>query len=369
MRDYYQILGVKKTASPEEIRRAYYKLAHQHHPDKGGNEQKFKEINEAYQMLSDKDKREQYDQYGRVYEGAGSQPGNAGPGWDFNWAWGNRPGDSENEGFGFDFGDIGDVFEEFFGFGAGARARKEPRKGKDFEIGLEIPLEETLSGHEKEIILEKFTKCQRCQGSGGEPGSPIKECFSCRGNGQVQQIKRTFLGSFTSFVVCPECKGEGQKPEKPCNVCSGEGRLKNKEKIKVFIPAGIDQNQIIKIEGVGDQGKRGAKAGDLYVRVIIKEHPLYQRRGDDLFTVLPISLSLAVLGGEAEITDLNGQRIILSIPAGAEHGKMLRLSGKGVPHFRGTGLGNLYVELNLKIPKKLTPKQKELLEKLRNENL
>lgn len=369
MKDYYQILGVKKEASSDEIRKAYYKLAHQHHPDKGGNENKFKEINEAYQVLSDKEKKQQYDQYGQVFEGQAGGPG-ARPGWGFNWQWGSS-GPRDEQEFGFDFGDIGDVFEEFFGFGQsqGSRRKQEIKRGKDIELGLEISLEEVLHNQQKEISLEKFIKCQRCQGTGGEPGSAIKECFSCRGIGEVQQIKRTVFGAFTAYVVCPECKGEGHKPEKLCNVCRGEGRIKGQDNIRIFIPSGIDQNQIIKVEGAGEAGKKGARAGDLYVRIFIKEHPVFQRKGDDLFTILPISISKAVLGGEEEMKDLSGKRIVLIVPPGSESGKILRLSEKGIPHFGGKGQGNMYVELQIKIPKKLTREQKELLEKLKKEDL
>ena len=364
-KDYYQILGVKKDSNPEEIRKAYYKLAHKHHPDKGGDSTKFKEINEAYQVLSDKDKRSQYDQFGQVFS---DHAGGAAPGWDFNWSWGRPEGFSQNQGFEFDFGDLGDVFEEFFGGGI-PRRKREAKKGRDIEIGLEISLEETLKNQEKEISLEKFVKCQRCQGAGGEPGSKINECFSCRGTGQVQQIKRTFLGSFTNIVTCPECKGEGRRPEKACNVCKGEGRVKGIENIKIFIPAGVDQNQIIKVESFGDQGKRDSRSGDLYVRILLKPHPVFERRGDDLLMNLVLTFSQLALGDEVEITDLAGKKFLLKIPSGSDPGKMLRLSGKGIPHFQGQGQGNLYVELDLKIPKKLSQKQKELLEKLKTEDL
>lgn len=374
MKNYYDILGIGKSASTEEIRKAYHKLAHQHHPDKGGNAQKFKEISEAYQILSNAEKRAQYDQYGRVFDGGSA--GNSGtPPWGFNWSWGNPMGSNgfnndqqEEQESSFDFGNLGDIFGDILGFGGNPR-KKNSKKGRDIEADLEIPLESVLTNQEKEISLEKLIKCQRCQGSGAEHGSAVKECFSCRGTGEVQQIRQTFLGAFTSVGVCPECKGEGRKPEKLCNVCRGEGRIKGVEKIKIFIQAGIDQNQVIKVEEAGEQGKRGKKAGDLYIRISIKEHPIFQRKGDDLFSILTIPFSRAVLGGEAEITDLSGKRIILNIPAGAEPGKMLRLTGKGIPHFQGRGQGNLYIELALKIPKKITQEQRELLEKLKEEEL
>lgn len=360
MKDYYQILGVKKDSSPEEIKKAYYKLAHKYHPDKGdGDEKKFKEINEAYQVLSDKEKRSQYDRFGRVFEGA---PG-AESGFDFQWAWG-RP-DME---FDFGFEDLGEMMEEMFGFG-GPRKRRDLKRGKDIEIDIEIPLEDTLRGREKVITLYKYIVCSRCQGTGAEPGIKIKECFSCRGTGEVQQIKKTFFGSFTRSAVCPECKGEGYRPEKHCNVCQGEGRIKAEEYIRIFIPAGVDSNQVIKIEGKGEAGKRTGKFGDLYVRILVKRHPIFERRGDDLYISIPISFSQAVLGDEIEVLTLDGKRILLRVPAGTDSGKILRISDKGIPHFSGYGRGNLYVELIVKIPTKLTKKQKELLEKLKEEGI
>jgi len=377
--DYYTILGVPKTASEDEIKKAYRKLAHKYHPDKGGDEKKFKEINEAYQVLSNKQKREQYDRFGRVFEAGGAGPegypgsgGEPGAGWDFNWMWGNR-----GQGFGpdveFDFADLGDMFEDFFGFGARSQQKKDLKKGKDIHVDIEIPLEATLKGTIKNFSLSKMIVCSRCKGSGAEPGAKINECFSCRGTGQVQRIKKTFFGSFTKLGICPECNGEGQRPEKPCNVCKGEGRIRDEEKIEVFIPAGIDTNQIIRVDGKGDAGKKGGRPGNLYVRVFVKKHPLFERKGDDLYALAEINFSQAVLGDEVEVTTLDGKEILLKVPAGTESGRVFRISGKGIPHFgvpRGyPGKGDLYVELVIKTPKKLTKKQKELLEKLKEEGL
>jgi len=358
-KDYYQILGISRDASQDEIKKAYRKLAHKYHPDKGGDEKKFKEINEAYQILSDKEKRSQYDRFGRVFEGA--------PGFDFQWAWG-RPGEEFDEIFGGDFEDLGEMVEEMFGFGA-PRRRKDLKRGKDIEIDLEIPLEDTLKGKEKEITLAKMISCSRCQGTGAEPGTPINECFSCRGTGQVQQIKKTFFGSFTRYTTCPECRGEGYRPEKPCNVCRGEGRIRGEEDIKIFVPAGVDTNQVIKVEGRGEAGRRGGKSGDLYARVFVKKHPIFKRKGDDLYISVPISFSQATLGDEIEISTLEGKKILLKVPSGTESGKILRISGKGIPHFSGYGRGDMYVELTVKTPKKLSKKQKELLEKLKAEGI
>ena len=373
MKDYYQVLGISRNATQTEIKKAYRKLAHKHHPDKGGDGKRFKEVNEAYKVLSDEAKKAQYDRFGRVFEGGGG--GGAGsdysPGFDFNWAWG-RPeaGSNPNQfkDFEFEFEDLGEMMEEIFGTGARS-GKKDLKKGKNIEIDIEVPLEKIIKQQEKEVSLYKQILCSRCQGTGAEPGTKIKECFSCRGTGQVQQIKRTFLGSFTKFAVCPECGGEGNRPEKPCNVCKGEGRVRGEEKIKIFIPSGVDTNQIIKVIGKGEAGRKGGKPGDLYVRIFVKKHPIFERKGDDLYLLLPISFSQAALGDEVEIPTLEGKKILLKVLSGSESGKILRISGKGIPRFSGYGRGNLYVELVVQIPKKLTKKQKELLEKLRQEGV
>jgi len=365
-RDYYQTLGVKKGASAEEIKKAYYKMAHQYHPDKGGgDEAKFKEVNEAYQVLSDKQKREQYDKFGQVFDGGAPTGGEPG----FEWGWG-RP----DVNIDMEFGDLGEMMEEMFGFGGQRSGRRNIKRGKDIEVDLEISLEDTLKGREKTINIEKMSQCPRCQGKGAEPGAKIKECFSCRGTGQVQQIRRTVFGSFTHSTVCPECQGEGYRSEKPCNVCKGEGRVKNLDEIKVFVPSGVDTNQVIKVEAKGEAGRKGGKAGDLYLKIFVKPNQVFERRGDDLYTSLPVSFSQAGLGDEVEVATLEGSKILLKIPEGMESGKILRISDRGIPHFSGQSLsgmgrGNLYVELIIKTPKKLTKKQKELLEELKKEGI
>ena len=366
MKDYYKILGLNRNASPEEIKKAFHKLAHKYHPHKGGDEKKFKEINEAYQVLSDKAKRAQYDRFGRVFDGVSGENGST-PGFDFNWFWGKSSAEG-GPNLEFDFGELGDLFEDFFGFG-GEPKRKDFKKGRHIKIDIEIPLEDTLKSQRKEISLYKQILCSRCQGKGAEPGTSVKECFSCRGTGQVQQIKRTFFGSFTRWTVCPECGGEGYRFEKPCIVCRGEGRVKGEENIEIFIPAGVDSNQVIEIKGKGNAGKRGGKPGDLYIRILVKEHLVFERRGDDLYTVRSITFSQAALGDEIEIPTLEQKKILLKIPAGTESGKVLRISGKGIPRFSGYGRGNLYVELKVETPKRLSKKQRELLKKLKEEGI
>jgi molecular chaperone DnaJ len=371
MKDYYKILGIEKTASQDEIKKAFYKLAHQHHPDKGGDPAKFKEANEAYQVLSDANKRAQYDKFGTTFDGAqGGFPGGQGGGFPggFQWGWGNGGENAE----GFDFGDLGSIVEEMFGFGGGAgrqRGAKDLRKGNDIEVDLEVNLEDVLAGREQEISLYKLNACVRCQGTGAEPGTKNRECFSCRGAGQVQQIRKTVFGSFTQYGTCPECGGEGYIPEKKCNVCKGEGRVKSEDKIKVFIPSGVDNNQVIKVAGRGEAGKKGGKAGDLYIKIFVKRHPVFERKGDDLFTNVSISISQASLGSEIEVSLLDKTNILLDVPAGTESGKVFKVSGKGIPKFSGYGKGNMYVTLIVKTPKKLTKHQKELLEELKKEGL
>ncbi len=359
MKNYYDVLGVSQKASKEEIKKAYYKLAHQHHPDKGGKEKKFKEINEAYQVLSDNKKRSQYDQFGRTFDGRAGGAQQSGFG--FQWGWGGA-----NQGA--DFGDFGDALEDLFGFGSAGR-KKDIKKGQDIKLRIQISLEDVLRGREETITLDKMVACSRCKGVGAEPGTKTKECFSCRGTGHVQQVKKTFLGSYTRDILCPECGGEGYRPEKPCNVCRGEGRIKGQEKIKIFIPAGVDTGQVIEVNEKGNAGRKGGKAGNLYLIIFVKEDRVFKRSGDDLYMLSSISFSQAALGGEIEIAMLDGKKLFLKIPTGTETGKVLRISKKGIPHFSGHGIGNLYVELTVKTPKKLDRKQKELFEKLKKSGL
>jgi len=358
-KDYYNILGVTKDASSADIKKAYYKLAHKYHPDKGGDEKKFKEVNEAYQILSDKSKKQQYDSFGQGgFEGFGSQQG-------FNGFQGGFEGFNNA-----DFGSINieDIFGDLFGFGQRGR-KKNVNQGRDIEVSIEITLKDALKGVKKHISISKLVSCSRCQGTGAEPGTKLKECITCRGQGQVQQIKRTIFGSFTTYVVCPECRGEGKIPEKPCNVCKGEGRITGKENIEILIPAGIDSNQMIKIKGKGESGRRSGKQGDLYIRVFVLPDSKFSRKGDNLYLNVLIPFSMACLGGSVEITDLQGSKISLKVPQATESGKVFRVSGKGIPHFSGFGKGDLYVKLKIEIPKKLSKEQKEILNKLKGKEL
>ena len=350
MKDYYQILGISKDASHDEVKKAFHTLAHKHHPNKGGDEKKFKEINEAYQVLSNKEKRSQYDTFGST----DGQP-------NFNWAWG------KGQNIEFDIDDLGDIFGDMFG--SQRSKRKNFKKGRDIRLDIEVELKDVLKEIHRKISLRKEVKCSRCDGKGAEPGTNLNECFSCRGSGEVQEVKRTFLGSFTKWSVCPECNGEGQKPEKPCNVCKGDGRVKRDEEIELVIPAGVDSHRMIKIVGKGDAGKRGGQSGDIYVRILVREHHTFQRRGDNLIASIPITYSQAVLGDKIEIVDLEGNILSEKIPSGTESGKIIRIRGKGIPHFSGYGKGDLYIELRIDTPKNISKKQKELLKELQKEGL
>ncbi len=361
-KDYYKVLGVSRGASPEEIKKAYRKLAHKYHPDKGGDEKRFKEINEAYQVLSDKKKKDQYDRFGQAFEGERGFSGSP-----FDWDFGSSRGFSG--GFGVNSDDLDDILEQFFGFGQRKREPEDKNRGNDIKVDLEIDLKDTLEKQRKKIILNKLVSCSRCGGTGAEPGTELKECFSCRGKGRVQQIKRTFLGSFTRYATCPECSGEGNKPEKYCNVCSGEGRIKKEEEIKIDIPSGIDSDQVLKIRGKGEAGRRGGSAGDLYIRISVRPHKEFERKGDDLYFKAPISFTQAVLGDEIEIPTLEVKKFLLRVPEGTESGRVLRISNKGIPHFQRRGRGDLYVKLKVETPKKLNKKQREILKKLKKEGL
>ncbi len=353
MKDYYKILELEKGASESDIKKSYYKLAHKYHPDKGGDEKKMKEINEAYQVLSDKKKREQYDNYGTTFDNQGFNPGQQG-GFSSNWG---------------DFSNVEDIFEQFFGGGQPHQHSNEKNYGRDIKAEIEINLEDILKGLEKEVSIKTFVFCSDCQGSGGDPGAGFENCYSCKGTGTIRQIRKTILGSFATQSTCPECEGTGKKPKKYCKKCSGEGRVKDNKKIKFKIPAGIRSNQIIRIDREGEAGRRGGDPGDFYVRIIVKPHSIFKRKEDDLFIKIPMSFSQAVLGDKIDIPTIEGKKVVLKVPAGTESGKVFKISNKGVPRFSRYGKGDLYVELNIKTPKSLNKNQKKIIEELNKEGL
>jgi len=367
MKDYYNILGVARSASPEEIKKAFYKLAHKHHPDKGGNPEKFKEISEAYQALSNKEKRAQYDKFGRVFEGAGDGFQQGFPG--FQWQSSNF---QSPFGFSGDI-DLGDIFSDFFRGASSARKRKSTyqNKGRDVEVNLEIDLEEAAFGVRKNISFKTYLACDHCNGKGYEPNSKLKECSSCKGEGVIRELRRTFLGEFTQIIECPKCKGRGKIPEKPCKICGGDGRYHGNKEIKIDIPIGIRDGETIRIRREGEAGILGGISGDLYLRIIIKRHPVFERKGDDLHTTIYITFTEAVLGSKKEVEVLSSgdkeKKIFLSTPSGIESGEIFRVKGKGIKHFDAPGQGDLYAKVKIKTPKKVSAQARELLEKLQKE--
>lgn len=366
--NYYEILGVSRDASQEDISKAFHRLAKKYHPDRPeGDPERFKQINEAYQILSNKEKREQYDRFGRVFSGQpGFDPssgGGGGFGQDGSF-WHDFKGfDSEGfEGFNLD-----DLFGDVFGFQS-TKSKRDSRKGQHVTQDIEINLEDTLYGKDKEITVAHYILCDICKGRGAELGSSVAECKTCRGTGQVQELHKIFFGTVTRMVVCPQCNGEGKLIEKPCKECEGEGRRRVYEKITVRIPAGVISGEEIRYEGKGDAGKRGAQAGDLLVRVFVREHSRFIREGDNIYIKMPVDYSRAALGDKIEVPTLDGS-VVLKIPAGIDSGKVLRLKGLGIPRTSGYGRGDQLVEIIVKTPKNLTKDQKKLLEDLRKEGL
>jgi molecular chaperone DnaJ len=349
-RDYYEVLGVEKNASDSDIKKAYRKMAKQYHPDVNSGdtvaEAKFKEVNEAYQILSDSQKRAQYDQFGH----AGTDPNGFGGG-GFN-------GD-------FDFGGIGDIFESFFGgsgFGGGrsGRSKNGPQKGADLKYAMEIAFEEAAFGVEREISINRMENCATCSGSGSKPGTSHTTCKHCNGTGQVQYKQSTPFGQFVNIKACDVCRGEGRIITDPCQTCNGKGKIRKSVKIKINVPAGIDDGQTISLRGEGEPGSKGGPSGDLFISIRVKPHALFQRQGNDVVCDIPITFVQAVLGAELEVPTLDG-KVKYSIPEGTQTGSVFRLRSKGIPFLRGNGRGDQYVKVNVEVPKKLNEKQKNIL--------
>jgi len=357
-KDYYKILGVSKSASQDEIKTAFRKLAHQHHPDKqGGNAEKFKEINEANQVLSDPQKRSQYDQFGSGFEQAG-MGGGGGTGGAYG-GYGNAQG--------FDFSDLGDIFSGFGDvFSGGGRGAARVRKGADIQVDVEMTLGEAAFGINKTIRLYKHVACDVCTGTGVEVGSKMIKCKECGGKGQVQTVQRTVFGAFQTNAECSTCEGKGEIPEKICRHCCGRGLIKKQEEISVKIPAGIDTNEVIRVTGHGEAAAKGGRAGDLYIRVHVKKDPRFTRNDFDLYTKKKISFTQAALGGTVEIDTLEGKAKI-AIPEGTQSGQQIRLKNQGVTRLNSSGRGDLYVEVIVETPTKLSKKQKELLREFSKE--
>jgi molecular chaperone DnaJ len=354
-KDYYEILGVARDASSDDIKKAYRQAALKHHPDrnpddKNGAELKFKEASKAYQVLSDPDKRAQYDRFGEAaFEGPGGGMG----GFDFSSAF--QSGAFEDV--------LGDLFGDFFG--GGRRSRSRASRGDDLRYDLEITFEEAARGCEKHISIPRTVTCETCSGSGGKAGTSPETCSGCNGAGQV----RFQQGMFQIAKTCGQCNGEGKVNKSPCATCRGSGRTRAMREIKVKVPAGVDNGSRLKLRGEGEAGQRGGPSGDLYVVLDVEEHPFFQRDGANVVCQRPISMVDAALGAEVDVPTLDGV-VKLKIPAGTQHGKVFRLTGKGVADLRrgGGARGDQYVAVQIEIPTKLGKKQKKLLEQLRDEN-
>jgi len=352
-KDYYQILGVAKGATPDEIKKAYRKLALKYHPDKGesGNAEKFKEVNEAYQILGSEEKRRQYDQFGQSFEGAGPGFG----GFDFNGF--NTQG----------FGGFEDVFDTFFG-GQRTTRRQRPediKRGADLEVAIEIMFETAVFGGKQTIHLSKDAVCESCGGT-GSTNKKMKTCAKCHGTGQIDQIRQTLLGAIRQSRVCSECKGLGEMPEQTCRSCTGTGRTKQPGGVNITIPDGIDDGQTIRVPHEGSAGFRGGKPGDLYVTVHVTPSREYKRKQFDLYKTISIPFTIAVLGGSVKVETLDG-KIDLKIPPATQRGEVLKARGLGVPKINSTGRGDLYLAIDITVPKRLTLKQRKLLQELDKE--
>ncbi|HLY35201.1 MAG TPA: molecular chaperone DnaJ [Candidatus Limnocylindria bacterium] len=346
-RDYYEVLGVERGASDEEIKRAFRRAAQRHHPDvdtSDGAEQRFKELNEAYRVLSDRQRRQAYDMFGH----AGVDGASAGG----------------FEGFGGGFGPFGDIFDAFFGGSpTGTRGRRRVQAGADLRYDLSIEFAEAVFGITKEIHFPTLVRCPVCEGSGGEPGSEPQTCPECNGTGEKRRVAQTILGQMVNIVTCPRCGGEGRIISNPCHECRGDGRVRQERTLQVEVPAGIDAGQRIALEGQGEAGPRGGPSGDLYVVITVREDPRLARHGTELYTELPVTFAQAALGATLTVPTVEGSEEI-TLPAGTQSGHEIRLRGKGVPRLRGAGRGDLHAIVTVVVPTKLSRRERELLREL-----
>lgn len=346
-RDYYDVLGVPREADDAEIKRAFRRLAQQHHPDidrNDGAEQRFKELNEAYRVLSDRQRRSAYDMFGHAgVDGAAA--GGA-------------------DGYGGGFGPFGDIFDAFFGgTPAGARRRQRVVAGADLRYDLTIDFAEAVFGVTKTINFPTLDTCARCDGAGGEPGTEPDTCPDCNGSGEQRRVAQTILGQMVNIVACARCRGEGRIIATPCTECGGDGRVRVERALEVSIPAGIDDGQRIAMEAQGEAGPRGGPNGDLFVAVHVREHPQLVRRGTELYHELPITFPQAALGATMTVQTVEGSEEV-EVPAGAQGGQEIKLRGKGVPRLRGAGRGDLHVVVNVVVPSKLSKRERELMREL-----
>lgn len=341
-RDYYEVLGVSREASADEIKKAYRKLARQYHPDANPGdsnaEEHFKEVAEAYEVLSDPEKRENYNRFGH--------------------AGANGQGFGGFGGFNADFGGFGDIFDMFFG--GGGRQRRGPEKGADLRVDVEISFKESAFGVEKDIKVPRSEECGTCGGTGAAPGTSAKSCPACNGTGQLQFAQSTPFGRIIQNKTCDRCRGAGKIIEKPCATCHGAGQVRRSRNIHVKIPAGVDSGTRLRVTGEGESGLRGGPRGDLYVYIYVKPHKIFFREGNDVICEVPLSFSQAALGDEIEVPTLDGAAK-LKIPESTQHGTVFRLRGKGIPDVHGYGRGDQHVRVKVVTPSKLTDKQKEAL--------
>lgn len=353
-RDYYEVLGVSKGASEDELKKAYRKEAKKYHPDlHPGDKQaemKFKEVNEAYEVLSDSEKRAKYDQFGH----AGVDP-NFGGGGGYSGGFG-----------GFDFGDIFDMFGGGFGGFGGQSRRNGPRRGQDIQKIVEVTFEEAAFGCKKKISVNKQETCPTCSGSGAKPGTSVETCSRCGGRGQVENRTRTPLGFMTNVTTCPECRGSGKIIKEPCKECHGSGKIRKTRTVEIDIPQGINHGQTMQMSGFGEPGERGGPNGDLLITIKIKNHEFFRREEYDVYIDLPITFIEATLGAAVKVPTLDGV-VEYDIPEGTQSGSVFRLRGKGIPYLRGKGRGDQYVTVEVEIPKNLTSHQKEILRQFDSE--
>ena len=364
-RDYYEILGVNKSATDDELKKAYRKLAKKYHPDanpdnKQEAEAKFKEVNEAYENLSDPQKRRMYDQFGTTdpqgFGGAGGPFGGQGGYYSYS-----------SSDFG-DFGDLGDIFSSFFGGGFGGRSSSRrqsgPRKGNDLNLSMDITFEQAFLGVEKEVIITRDETCETCKGIGAKPGTSKMKCPECNGTGQVTQVQNTILGQMQTRRTCTACHGTGEIIKEPCETCHGKGTVRKQPKIKVKIPAGIDDNQTVVLRGEGEPGEKGGPKGDLYITVRIKRHSIYTRKGNNVLCEVPITITQATLGAELEIPMVDGSKEKYKIPDGTQTGTKFTIRNKGFKSVNSSSVGDFVFTVTVQTPKRLTKEQRDLLQQL-----
>ena len=361
-RDYYEVLGLQKGASEEEIKKAFRKMALKYHPDRNQGdkeaEEKFKEINEAYSVLSDPEMKKKYDMFGFAGVDPSAQAGGAGAGQGGYTTWTTG---------GFDGVDLGDIFGDFFGggggFSGGTRRRNAPSKGRDIQHSLKITFEEAAFGTKKTITVRKYIKCGKCQGSGAAPGTEKRTCPKCKGTGQVQMVRNTLFGQMQTATTCPDCNGSGYVIDKPCPDCHGSGQVMKNIRIEVNIPAGVDEGSVIPIRGQGEPGRNGGPNGDLFVVLAVGQHKLFKREESDLYLDIPISFTQAALGDEIIVPTLDG-KVSYKVPAGTQPGTVFRLRGKGVTDIRTGKMGDLYVKVILEVPTRLNAEQRNIIKEM-----